>query len=110
MRFDDMIGGLKCWRATALREIGLEGVFSNGYLFHIEMTNVPTAACSARCKPRRVPGPLLGAAVICFTSLSYAPVASSLILGCFEPGPGVGWEETAGDGANRALSPFVAAA
>jgi len=38
MRFSDTTGGFKCWRASALREIGLEGVFSNGYLFQIEMT------------------------------------------------------------------------
>jgi dolichol-phosphate mannosyltransferase len=38
MRFSDTTGGFKCWRASALREIGLEGVFSNGYLFQVEMT------------------------------------------------------------------------
>lgn len=38
MRFSDTTGGFKCWRASALRQVGLEGVFSNGYLFQIEMT------------------------------------------------------------------------
>lgn len=38
MRFSDTTGGFKCWRASALRAVGLEGVFSNGYLFQIEMT------------------------------------------------------------------------
>jgi dolichol-phosphate mannosyltransferase len=38
MRFSDTTGGFKCWRASALREVGLEGVFSNGYLFQVEMT------------------------------------------------------------------------
>ncbi len=32
MRFSDTTGGFKCWRASALRQVGLEGVFSNGYL------------------------------------------------------------------------------
>jgi dolichol-phosphate mannosyltransferase len=38
MRFTDTTGGFKCWRAETLRSIGLERVFSNGYLFQIEMT------------------------------------------------------------------------
>jgi dolichol-phosphate mannosyltransferase len=38
MRFTDTTGGFKCWRAETLRSIGLENVFSNGYLFQIEMT------------------------------------------------------------------------
>ena len=38
MRFSDTTGGFKCWRASALRQVDLEGVFSNGYLFQIEMT------------------------------------------------------------------------
>ncbi len=37
MRFTDATGGFKCWKASALRSIGLDGVFSNGYLFQIEM-------------------------------------------------------------------------
>jgi dolichol-phosphate mannosyltransferase len=38
MPFTDATGGFKCWRADALRSIGLENVFSNGYLFQVEMT------------------------------------------------------------------------
>ena len=38
MRFSDTTGGFKCWRASALRQVDLQGVFSNGYLFQIEMT------------------------------------------------------------------------
>jgi dolichol-phosphate mannosyltransferase len=38
MRFSDTTGGFKCWRAATLRSIGLEKVFSNGYLFQVEMT------------------------------------------------------------------------
>ena len=38
MRFSDTTGGFKCWRASALQSIGLDRVFSNGYLFQIEMT------------------------------------------------------------------------
>jgi dolichol-phosphate mannosyltransferase len=38
MRFTDTTGGFKCWRAETLRSVGLENVFSNGYLFQIEMT------------------------------------------------------------------------
>ena len=38
MRFTDTTGGFKCWRARTLKSIGLERVFSNGYLFQIEMT------------------------------------------------------------------------
>jgi dolichol-phosphate mannosyltransferase len=38
MRFSDTTGGFKCWRADALRAVGLDRVFSNGYLFQIEMT------------------------------------------------------------------------
>ena len=38
MRFSDTTGGFKCWRAATLRSIGLENVFSNGYLFQVEMT------------------------------------------------------------------------
>jgi len=38
MRFTDSTGGYKCWRAEALRSIDLDGVFSNGYLFQVEMT------------------------------------------------------------------------
>jgi len=38
MPFTDATGGFKCWRAAALQAIGLDDVFSNGYLFQIEMT------------------------------------------------------------------------
>ena len=38
MWFSDTTGGFKCWRAATLRSIGLENVFSNGYLFQVEMT------------------------------------------------------------------------
>jgi dolichol-phosphate mannosyltransferase len=36
--FTDLTGGYKCWRRTALEKINLDRVFSNGYLFQIEMT------------------------------------------------------------------------
>lgn len=38
MKFTDTTGGFKCWRAETLRSVGLDRVFSNGYLFQIEMT------------------------------------------------------------------------
>ncbi len=38
MKFSDTTGGFKCWRVSALQSIGLDRVFSNGYLFQIEMT------------------------------------------------------------------------
>ena len=38
MPLTDTTGGFKCWRREALEAIGLEGVFSNGYLFQVEMT------------------------------------------------------------------------
>jgi len=38
MPFSDATGGFKCWRKEALAGIGLQRVFSNGYLFQIEMT------------------------------------------------------------------------
>ncbi len=38
MKFSDTTGGFKCWRAETLKAIGLERVFSNGYLFQVEMT------------------------------------------------------------------------
>ncbi|MCC7175574.1 MAG: polyprenol monophosphomannose synthase [Bryobacterales bacterium] len=37
MRLTDSTGGFKCWKAETLKSIGLERVFSNGYLFQIEM-------------------------------------------------------------------------
>jgi dolichol-phosphate mannosyltransferase len=36
--FSDPTGGFKCWRGPALRDLNLKQVFSNGYLFQIEMT------------------------------------------------------------------------
>ncbi|MBA3441820.1 MAG: polyprenol monophosphomannose synthase [Pyrinomonadaceae bacterium] len=38
MPFTDTTGGFKCWRRETLEAVGLEAVFSNGYLFQIEMT------------------------------------------------------------------------
>jgi dolichol-phosphate mannosyltransferase len=38
MPFSDSTGGFKCWRAGTLQAIGLDRVFSSGYLFQIEMT------------------------------------------------------------------------
>jgi len=34
----DATGGFKCWRRETLEAIGLSDVFSNGYMFQIEMT------------------------------------------------------------------------
>jgi dolichol-phosphate mannosyltransferase len=36
--FSDLTGGFKCWRRNALEKIDLDNIFSNGYLFQIEMT------------------------------------------------------------------------
>ncbi len=38
MKFSDATGGFKCWRRQSLVSIGLDRVFSNGYLFQIETT------------------------------------------------------------------------
>ena len=38
MRFTDITSGFKCWRRETLEAIGLDRVFSNGYLFQIETT------------------------------------------------------------------------
>ena len=38
MPFTDITGGFKCWKGKTLEAIGLDEVFSNGYLFQIEMT------------------------------------------------------------------------
>jgi dolichol-phosphate mannosyltransferase len=38
MKFSDTTGGFKCWRRQSLLAIGLDRVFSNGYLFQIETT------------------------------------------------------------------------
>ena len=36
--FTDTTGGFKCWRREALESIGLDDLFSIGYLFQVEMT------------------------------------------------------------------------
>lgn len=38
MPYSDVTSGFKCWRREALEAIGLDDVFSNGYLFQIETT------------------------------------------------------------------------
>lgn len=38
MPYSDMTGGFKAWRRDALSAIGLDALFSNGYLFQIETT------------------------------------------------------------------------
>jgi dolichol-phosphate mannosyltransferase len=38
MPYTDVTSGFKCWRREALEAIGLDNVFSNGYLFQIETT------------------------------------------------------------------------
>jgi len=38
MPFTDATTGFKCWRRETLESIGLEGTFSNGYMFQIETT------------------------------------------------------------------------
>ena len=38
MPYTDVTSGFKCWRRSALEAIGLDLVFSNGYLFQIETT------------------------------------------------------------------------
>jgi len=38
MPFSDLTGGFKCWKRESLEKIDLDRVFSNGYLFQIEMT------------------------------------------------------------------------
>ena len=38
MPYSDMTGGFKAWRRDALASIGLDRLFSNGYLFQIETT------------------------------------------------------------------------
>jgi dolichol-phosphate mannosyltransferase len=38
LRTKDATGGFRCWRASALRCIGLENIRSNGYDFMVEMT------------------------------------------------------------------------
>jgi dolichol-phosphate mannosyltransferase len=36
----DATAGFKCWRASALRRVGLERIKSNGYVFQVEMCYV----------------------------------------------------------------------
>jgi dolichol-phosphate mannosyltransferase len=38
MPYTDVTSGFKCWRRSALEAIGLDVLFSNGYLFQIETT------------------------------------------------------------------------
>jgi dolichol-phosphate mannosyltransferase len=38
MPFSDPTGGFKCWRREALEAVGLDGLFSNGYVFQVETT------------------------------------------------------------------------
>jgi dolichol-phosphate mannosyltransferase len=38
MPLTDMTSGFKCWRREALEAMNLEDIFSNGYLFLVEMT------------------------------------------------------------------------
>lgn len=38
MRCTDATGGFKCWRRETLEAVDLEQVFSNGYVFQVEMT------------------------------------------------------------------------
>jgi dolichol-phosphate mannosyltransferase len=38
MRCTDATGGFKCWRRRTLEAIDLDDVFSNGYVFQVEMT------------------------------------------------------------------------
>jgi len=38
MPFSDLTGGFKCWKRETLEKINLDQIFSNGYLFQIEMT------------------------------------------------------------------------
>ncbi len=39
-RTHDATAGFKCWRASALRAIGLDRIHSNGYVFQVEMCYV----------------------------------------------------------------------
>ncbi|OGO41903.1 MAG: hypothetical protein A2W36_01905 [Chloroflexi bacterium RBG_16_58_14] len=40
----DATAGFKCWRASALRQLGLENICSNGYVFQVEMCYVAEKA------------------------------------------------------------------
>ena len=52
MPYSDITGGFKCWRRQTLEGIDLDRVFSNGYLFQIEMTY---KAHRRRARIREVP-------------------------------------------------------
>jgi dolichol-phosphate mannosyltransferase len=52
MPFSDLTGGFKCWRREALEKIDLDKIFSNGYLFQIEMT---WKAYHKRCRITEIP-------------------------------------------------------
>jgi len=40
VRTKDATAGFKCWRASALKQMGLERIRSNGYIFQVEMCYV----------------------------------------------------------------------
>jgi dolichol-phosphate mannosyltransferase len=40
VKTQDATAGFKCWRASALRVVGLERIKSNGYVFQVEMCYV----------------------------------------------------------------------
>ena len=50
--FTDLTGGFKCWRRSALEKIDLDRIFSNGYLFQIEMT---WKAAHSGCRIAEIP-------------------------------------------------------
>ena len=50
--FSDLTGGFKCWRRSALEKIDLDRIFSNGYLFQIEMT---WKAAHSGCRIAEIP-------------------------------------------------------
>jgi len=52
MPVNDPTGGYKCWRAEALRRLGLETIESAGYSFQLEMNH---RAWRAGCSIREIP-------------------------------------------------------
>jgi dolichol-phosphate mannosyltransferase len=40
VRVKDATAGFKCWRRSALEQVGLERIRSNGYVFQVEMSYV----------------------------------------------------------------------
>jgi dolichol-phosphate mannosyltransferase len=40
VRTKDATAGFKCWQASALKQMGLERIRSNGYIFQVEMCYV----------------------------------------------------------------------